>query len=189
MTTGLFSHPDCLEHIPPFGHPESPARLRAVLTALDADAFQNLYREQAKAATREALQAAHTEDHVNMILGSFNAQAHSDELVMIDPDTAMSRGSARAALMAAGAVMLAVDRVAGGKIKNAFCAVRPPGHHAPSDRAMGFCLFNNVAVGAFHARNTRLFERIAVMDFDVHHGNGTEEIFWEDPSLLYLSTH
>ena len=92
-------------------------------------------------------------------------------------------------LLAAGAVMLAVDRVAGGKIKNAFCAVRPPGHHAPSDRAMGFCLFNNVAVGAFHAHKIRGFEKVAVIDFDVHHGNGTEQIFWDEPNFFYGSTH
>jgi len=189
MKTGLISHPDCLGHIPPEGHPESPERLRAVLTALEAPDFRDLAREDAPRADREALLTAHDAAHVDAVLGTLADEAQRNGFALIDADTVMSPGSRDAALRAAGAVVRAVDRVAAGDIKNAFCAVRPPGHHAPADRAMGFCLFNNVAVGAFHARKIRVSERIAVIDFDVHHGNGTEDIFWNDANLFYASTH
>lgn len=189
MMTGLFSHKNCLDHRPPAGHPESPDRLRAVLAALAVPRFASLQREEAPRAERASLLAVHDEAHVDAVLGSLDEEARQNGLAFIDADTVMSPGSGEAALRAAGAVVRAVDRVAHGEMKNAFCAVRPPGHHAPQDRAMGFCLFNNVAVGAFHARKIRLFERIAVIDFDVHHGNGTEDIFWNDPNLFYASTH
>jgi acetoin utilization deacetylase AcuC-like enzyme len=187
--TGLFSHRNCLNHVPPPGHPESPDRLRSVIAALAAPEFGNLLREEAPRANRAALAAVHTEAHVDAVLGSLNDEARQKGFAMIDADTIMSPGSSEAALRAAGAVIAAVDRVADREMKNAFCAVRPPGHHAPADRAMGFCLFNNIAVGAFHAGKIRLFERIAVIDFDVHHGNGTEDIFWNDANLFYASTH
>ena len=189
VKTGLISHLACLQHVPPPGHPESPARLRAVLDALDAPSFRSLLRIEAPRADRESLLAAHTQEHVDSILGAYNEAASLRGYAAIDADTVMSPGSAEAALRAAGAVVRAVDGVANGEFQNAFCAVRPPGHHAPRDRAMGFCLFNNVAVGAFHARKIRVSERIAVIDFDVHHGNGTEEIFWNDANLFYASTH
>jgi acetoin utilization deacetylase AcuC-like enzyme len=177
-----------LAHAPPPGHPESPDRLRAVMAAL-ATGFGGLIREDAVAASREALLAVHTDAHINAVLHELSDQAARDGYAAIDADTFMSPGSARAALFAAGAVVLAVDRVANGEMKNAFCAVRPPGHHAPSDRAMGFCLFNNVAIGAFEARKIGISERIAVIDFDVHHGNGTQDIFYNDVNLFYASTH
>jgi acetoin utilization deacetylase AcuC-like enzyme len=189
VKTGLVSHHACLGHAPPEGHPESPDRLRAVLAALDAPEFSDLALEEAPAADRNALLAVHEAAHVDAVLGSLNDEAQAHGYAQIDADTIMSPGSAEAALRAAGAVIRAVDRVAAKEWKNAFCAVRPPGHHAPQDRAMGFCLFNNVAIGAFHAHKIRLFERIAVMDFDVHHGNGTEEIFWNHPNFFYASTH
>jgi len=189
MKTGLVSHTACFDHAPPDGHPESPARLRAVLSALEAQEFQSLARAKAPRAATGALEAVHAAAHVDAVLGILNQTAQSRGYAPIDADTIMSAGSAEAALRAAGAVLHAVDKVADGVWKNAFCAVRPPGHHAPRDRAMGFCLFNNVAVGAFHAHKTRGFERIAVIDFDVHHGNGTEDIFWSHPNLFYASTH
>jgi len=189
METGLISHTACLGHVPPEGHPESPDRLQAVLTALAAPDFRDLVREEAPRAGRDSLLAVHDTAHVDAVLGALNDQAHQNGYAPIDADTIMSPGSAEAALRAAGAVIRAVDRVANGEMKNAFCAVRPPGHHAPRDRAMGFCLFNNVAIGAFHAHKIRLFERIAVIDFDVHHGNGTEDIFWNHPDFFYASTH
>ncbi len=123
-----------------------------------------------------------------MILGPFAEQAAAEDIAVVDPDTLMSAGSAEAALRAAGAICQAVNEVIAGNVSNAFCAVRPPGHHAERARAMGFCLFNNVAIGAYHAR-AKGFERIAVVDFDVHHGNGTQDIFWDDGSAFYISTH
>ncbi|HEY2034703.1 MAG TPA: histone deacetylase family protein [Rhizomicrobium sp.] len=189
MTTLLLTHPACLDHVPPPGHPESPDRLRAVLRALEGSPFASLERAAAPKAFREGLLAAHDAAHIDAVLGALNDEAQHNGYAMIDADTIMSRGSAEAALRAAGAVTGAVDRVVDKENKNAFCAVRPPGHHAPRDRAMGFCLFNNVAVGAFHARKIRAFEHIAVIDFDVHHGNGTEEIFWNEPDMFYASTH
>ena len=185
--TGLISHFGCLEHAPPPGHPENPDRLRAVMAALES--FNELVREDAPLAERNDLLAAHSVEHVDEILGRLNDEAVRDGYAQIDADTFMSPGSAQAALLAAGAVTLAVERVARGEMKNAFCAVRPPGHHAPADRAMGFCLFNNVAIGAFKARKMGVSERIAVIDFDVHHGNGTQDIFFGDANLFYASTH
>jgi acetoin utilization deacetylase AcuC-like enzyme len=186
--TGLISHLGCLKHVPPPGHPESPDRLRAVLAVLETG-FDGLLREEAVAASRDALLTAHTPAHVDAILGPLAQQAAREGYAAIDADTIMSPGSAEAALLAAGAVVLAVERVAKKEMKNAFCAVRPPGHHAPADLAMGFCLFNNVAVGAFKAREMGISERIAVIDFDVHHGNGTQDIFFGDANLFYASTH
>ncbi|HWA31473.1 MAG TPA: histone deacetylase family protein, partial [Rhizomicrobium sp.] len=189
MVTGLLSHSACLEHAPPEGHPECPERLGAVLAALSSPRFATLLRLEAPEARREALLAAHDAAHVDAVLGPLSEEARRNGYAAIDADTFMSEGSAEAALRAAGAAVMAVDLVADGELRNAFCAVRPPGHHAPADRAMGFCLFNNVAVGAFYARKIRLFERVAVVDFDVHHGNGTEEIFWNEPDMFYASTH
>jgi acetoin utilization deacetylase AcuC-like enzyme len=189
MVTGVLSHSACLRHAPPEGHPECPARLDAVLAALAGPDFATVRRMEAPLASRKALLAVHDAEHVDAILGVLNDEAVRAGYVAIDADTFMSAGSAEAALRAAGAVVMAVDLVTDGELDNAFCAVRPPGHHAPHDRAMGFCLFNNVAIGAFHARKTRLFRRIAVIDFDVHHGNGTEEIFWSEPDMFYASTH
>jgi len=187
--TGLISHGACFEHVPPAGHPESPDRLRAVLKALSAPEFGSLVRSEAPRADRESLLAVHSQEHIDSILSAFNDEAQRSGYAAIDADTIISSGSAEAALRAAGSVVAAVDGVIGGEFQNAFCAVRPPGHHAPRDRAIGFCLFNNVAVGAFHALKIRVSERIAVVDFDVHHGNGTEEIFWNDANLFYASTH
>lgn len=189
MATGLISHPACLSHAPPHGHPERPDRLRAVLEALSAPEFDGLSQREAPRASRASLLDVHTAGHVDAILDRVAERAVRDGCAAIDADTFMSSGSAEAALRAAGAVVCAVDRVACGELRNAFCAVRPPGHHAPADRAMGFCLFNNVTVGAFHARKMGVSERIAVIDFDVHHGNGTQDIFWNDSNLFYASTH
>jgi acetoin utilization deacetylase AcuC-like enzyme len=188
MTTALITHPACLEHNPGRGHPESPARLEVILRALSGPEFEPLVRLEAPEAGQGALERAHHAALVEAILGPLAEQARRDGVAAIDPDTAMSPGSAEAALRAAGAVCLGVDEVAAGTASNAFCAVRPPGHHAERGSAMGFCLFNNVAVGAYHAR-TRGFHRIAIVDFDVHHGNGTQDIFWDDADALYISTH
>ena len=186
MTTGLFTHPACLAHVMPPGHPERVERLRAVLGALDHADFRALERCEAPLAAHDALLLAHAPSHVDLILG---AEIPAGRFGRIDADTAMSSGSRDAALHAAGAVIAAVDAVASGNLRNAFCAVRPPGHHAEHDRAMGFCLLNNIAIGALHARKAHRFERPAVVDFDVHHGNGTQDIFHDDANLFYASTH
>ncbi|TBR36997.1 histone deacetylase family protein [Dyella terrae] len=180
----LYTHPICLEHDPGLGHAESPSRLRAVLEALDQDRFAAIDRIEAPLATREQLLRVHTEAHVDTLL----AIAPDTGTVQLDEDTWMSPNSAQAALRAAGAAVAAVDEVMqhGGK---AFCAVRPPGHHATPDRAMGFCLFNNIAIAAAHAIGRHGLKRVAIADFDVHHGNGTQDIFWREPRVMFISSH
>ncbi|MBF0092973.1 MAG: histone deacetylase family protein [Alphaproteobacteria bacterium] len=185
MPTMLISHPVCLEHDTGSYHPECSDRLRAILAALEGEAFSLLDRREAPKAEMVHLERVHPKDYIAGILKS----APSNGYLNLDPDTVMSPLSGEAALRAAGGVVAAVDAVAGGEVRNAFCAVRPPGHHAESARAMGFCLFNNVVVGARHAREAHGFRKVAVVDFDVHHGNGTQHLFWEDPDLFYASTH
>jgi acetoin utilization deacetylase AcuC-like enzyme len=185
MTTLLYTHPACLEHDPGQYHPESPFRLRAVLEALEGPDFARLERREAPEAELEDLARVHPRGFVERLLAAVPQSGHAG----IDADTVMSPESGRAALRAAGAVAAAVDAVAKGEADNAFCAVRPPGHHAEPGRAMGFCLFNNVAVGALRAREVHGLARVAVIDFDVHHGNGTQARFWDDPTLFYASTH
>jgi acetoin utilization deacetylase AcuC-like enzyme len=184
--TGLFTHPACLGHLTPAGHPERVERLGAIYSELAQPEFARLVRRDAPLAPREALLRAHSAALVDRIL---EAQVGDARFLRIDADTATSNGSREAALRAAGAVISAVDEVMARHLRNAFCAVRPPGHHAERDRAMGFCLFNNVAIAALHARAKHGLDRIAVVDFDVHHGNGTQDIFFDDPNLFYASTH
>ena len=186
MTTVLITHPACLGHFMGPHHPESPDRLRAVLAALDAPEFSSLLREEAPEATRDQLLLVHPAAHVDAILTIRPAQGQS---VALDADTIMSAGSADAALRAAGGACAAVDAVLSGRANAAFAAVRPPGHHAEPDRAMGFCLFNNAAIAALHARRTWGLTRVAVLDFDVHHGNGTQAMFEPDKNLFYASSH
>jgi acetoin utilization deacetylase AcuC-like enzyme len=185
MTTLLYTHPACLEHDPGPYHPESPARLQAVLAALETPEFARLERREAPEAAIEDLTRVHPRAFVERLLAAVPESGHRG----IDADTILSPASGRAALRAAGAVVAAVDAVVAGEADNAFCAVRPPGHHAEPGRAMGFCLFNNIAVGALRAREVHGLARVAVIDFDVHHGNGTQARFAEDASLFYGSTH
>ena len=185
MTTLLYTHPACLDHDPGRHHPESPARLQAVLAALDDPEFARLERCEAPEAAREDLLLLHSRRHVEGILGAIPETGH----LAIDADTVLSPASGEAALRAAGAVVAAVDAVVAKQADNAFCAVRPPGHHAEPQRAMGFCLFNNAAIGALRAREVHGLARVAVVDFDVHHGNGTQAAFEADGSLFYASTH
>jgi acetoin utilization deacetylase AcuC-like enzyme len=185
MTTLLYTHPACLDHDPGRHHPESPARLRAVLEALDDPEFARLERREAPQAAREDLLRVHPPTHVDRILAAVPKTGH----VGIDADTVLSPASGEAALRAAGGVVAAVDAVVAGEADNAFCAVRPPGHHAEPQRAMGFCLFNNAAIGALRARGAHRVARVAVVDFDVHHGNGTQAAFEADGTLFYASTH
>ena len=183
MRVGLFDDPIFREHDAGAGHPERPARLDAVREGLkEAGLESELELCDPRPASREELLAVHTAEHVDQVA------ATKDRGHRFDPDTVAGPQSYEAALHAAGAVAGAVDAVLDGTLDRAFCVVRPPGHHATSDRAMGFCLFNNVAVAAAQALERGL-ERVAVVDPDVHHGNGTQQIFWEDPRVLYVSSH
>ncbi len=186
MTTALFTHPACLGHDAGPWHPERPDRLRAVLAALEGEAFAPLLRESAPEATPEQLALAHPREYVEAILA---IRPPAGETVALDADTAMNEGSVPAALRAAGGAVAAVDAVMEGWARNAFAAVRPPGHHAEPSRPMGFCLFNNAAIAALWARARWGLRRVAVVDFDVHHGNGTQAIFAADAALFYGSSH
>ena len=185
MTTLLVSHPDCAEHDMGEGHPERPERMRAVEGALEAEAFQMLARDTAPRAPSELICLVHPLEYVQTIERASPKKGR----VRLDQDTAMSPGSFEAALRAAGGAAFAVDEVMGGKTTNAFVATRPPGHHAELATAMGFCFFNNAAIAARHAQAAHGAERVAIVDFDVHHGNGTQHIFWDDPTVTYASTH
>jgi acetoin utilization deacetylase AcuC-like enzyme len=185
MTTLLISHSACLDHVTPPGHPERPDRLRAIETALEAEKFAGLIREQAPMADIETVALAHPRDYVEAI----REASPREGMISLDGDTSMSPGSLEAALRAAGGAVMAVDEVMAKKADNAFVATRPPGHHAETVRPMGFCLFNNVAVAARHAQKKHGIARVGIVDFDVHHGNGTQEIFWSDPTVMYCSTH
>jgi acetoin utilization deacetylase AcuC-like enzyme len=185
MVTRIYTHPACLTHDMGMGHPESPARLTSVLAALRTPEFAALDWAEAPKAEFAQIMRAHPPAYIEGMLAAVPEQGR----VAVDADTILSPGSGEAALRAAGAVVAAVDDVATGKVANAFCAVRPPGHHAEAATAMGFCLFNNVAIGAYHAREAHGLSRVAVMDFDVHHGNGTQAIFEQDANLFYASTH
>lgn len=180
----LITHPSCLAHDPGPLHAERPARLRAVLDAL-GQAYPTLSWHESPRATRGQLLRVHTADLLGDVLG---VRVESGT-VQLDPDTHLSPFSAEAALHAAGAGIAAVDAVLGGHARRAFCAVRPPGHHATAGTAMGFCLFNNIAVAAAHALDKHGLARVAIADFDVHHGNGTQAIFEHDPRVLFVSSH
>jgi acetoin utilization deacetylase AcuC-like enzyme len=183
--TILLTHPDCVLHNPGPGHPERPERLKAVLTALGHPDFAGLDRREAPLATQAQITRVHGAAFVAELLDSVPKSG----MVRVDADTAMSPGSGNAALRAAGAAVAAVDAVLKGEAANAFCSVRPPGHHAEPDQAMGFCLFNSIAVGAAHAQAVHGIERVAIVDFDVHHGNGTQTMTASRPDWLYASTH
>ncbi|ODN69755.1 Histone deacetylase-like amidohydrolase [Methylobrevis pamukkalensis] len=185
MRTLYLHHSAFLDHQTPAGHPERADRIRAVDQAMEAEAFQSLIRENSPMAEIEQIERAHPKAFVDAI-----REAIPDHgLVGIDGDTVLSKGSWEAGMRASGAACHAIDEVMAGKVDNAFCAHRPPGHHAEVATAMGFCFFNHVAVAARHAQAAHGLERIAIVDFDVHHGNGTQDIFWSDPNVLYASTH
>ncbi|HZR02922.1 MAG TPA: histone deacetylase family protein [Burkholderiales bacterium] len=185
MTTAFIRHPDCLLHDMGQHHPECPDRLHAIEDRLIASGLIGYLQEhEAPVAQRAHLLRVHAADYVEEIL----ALKPQRGLVHLDPDTAVCPHSVSAALRAAGAVVRATDLVIEGEASNAFCSVRPPGHHAERSRAMGFCLFNNIAVGAAHAIDAHGLERVAIVDFDVHHGNGTEDIFRNDVRVMMVST-
>lgn len=185
MQTAYISHPDCLLHEMGPYHPESPARLKAVEDQLIASGlFPLLQLHDAPLVTRQQIERVHSPAYVAEIF----ARSPAHGMVYLDPDTAMNPYTLTAALRAAGAAVLATDLVMAGEVENAFCNIRPPGHHAESARAMGFCIFNNIAVGVAHALEHHALSRVAIADFDVHHGNGTEEIFRDDPRVMLCST-
>jgi acetoin utilization deacetylase AcuC-like enzyme len=185
MSTLLVTHRACLDHLTPPGHPERPDRLRAIDRVLEHERFTALAREQAPAASLATVTLCHRPDYVEQI----RAASPTHGLVRLDADTSMSPGSLAAALHAVGGATFAVDEVFSKKAANAFVATRPPGHHAERARAMGFCLFNNAAIAARHAQRRHGAGRVAIVDFDVHHGNGSQQIFWNDAEVLYCSTH
>ncbi len=186
MSVLLLTHRDCLAHEMGEGHPESPDRLRAVLQALEAEEFAGLVRDQPEEATEEQLLRAHPADYIAAIL---SVRPGPGGYVALDADTIMCSGSARAALLAAGAAVRAVDEVCEGLVRRAFCATRPPGHHAERRRPMGFCLFANAVIAARHAQAAHGLARVAICDFDVHHGNGSQDCTQDDPTILFASSH
>ncbi len=181
MTTALITHADCLRHETPAGHPEQVARLEHILHALEP---LNLKRVSAPMVAEDDILRIHPVDHLRAL-----RSAHPSEgWVQIDGDTFMAPGTLDAALRGAGAAVRAVDLVLGGEVKNAFAAIRPPGHHAESETAMGFCFFGNAALAAKHALDHHGLKRVAVVDFDVHHGNGTQDLLWDEPRALFISS-
>jgi acetoin utilization deacetylase AcuC-like enzyme len=185
MTTLYVTHPACLNHLTPLGHPERPDRLRAVEAVLENEKFKDLVRAEAPTAPFETIALCHPLEYVDHI----REATPKEGMVRLDADTSISPGSFEAALRAVGGAVMAVNEVMTGKAANAFCAHRPPGHHTETARPMGFCLFNNAAIAARHAQDHHGAERVAIIDFDVHHGNGSQEIFWSDPTVMYCSTH
>ena len=185
MTTLYYSHPDFLFHETGAGHPECADRLRSITTALDAPEFSSLIRVPAPLGTEQQIRLIHPLFHIEAIRAAIPKHGEHS----LDNDTVVSPGSENAAFRAIGAVCDAVDKMLTGQANNAFCAVRPPGHHAEPDLAMGFCLFNNIAIAAEYARHHYRLERIAIVDFDVHHGNGTQAAFYKQPAVLYVSSH
>ena len=185
MPIAFISHPNCLLHDVGAGHPERPARLNAIQDQLISSGMEMaLQRHDAPVAKREHLDRVHDPDYVTGIL----TEAPYEGYLRLDSDTVMMPDTLEAALRAAGAVVMGVDLVVSGQVESAFCSVRPPGHHAERHRAMGFCYFNNIAVGAAYALDVHSLDRVAVIDFDVHHGNGTEDIFQDDPRVLFCSS-
>lgn len=185
MTTLLITHPVCLKHENPPGHPERVPRLERLLAALDGAEYEGLLREEAPLASRDDLLLVHPDEHIDAV----EAAAPEQGWAAVDSDTFICPATPEAAKRAAGAAMHAVDRVMAGEVGNAFCAVRPPGHHAERSRAMGFCFFGSVVVGARHALERHGLERLSIVDFDVHHGNGTQDLVSDDPRIQFVSTH
>src|ERR1700730_11626477 len=185
MTTLLLTHRASLDHLTPPGHPERPDRIRAVDQVLSESRFDKLVREEAPEGTLELARLCHDEHYIEEL----RRIAPDKGLIYLDGDTSMSPGTWEAVMRGVGGAAAATDAVMSGNADNAFVAMRPPGHHAETARPMGFCLFDHAAIAARHAQRKYGIARAAVVDFDVHHGNGTQDIFWADPTVMYCSTH
>jgi acetoin utilization deacetylase AcuC-like enzyme len=185
MTTLLVSHRSSLDHQTPPGHPERPDRIRAIEQVLGESRFDKLVREQAPEGSLDLVRLCHNEHYIEEL----RHIAPKSGMIYLDGDTSMSPGTWEAAMRGVGGAVAATDAVMSGTHDNAFVAMRPPGHHAETNRPMGFCLFDHAAISARHAQRKYGIARAAVVDFDVHHGNGTQDIFWSDPSVMYCSTH
>ena len=185
MTTLYVTHPSFLDHDTGWGHPERADRLRAIEKAISHEIFAPLIREEAPTADDATIARVHPQAYIDAL----RAAAPESGSVHVDGDTVMSPGTLKALYHGVGAAIRATDAVMTGEVRNAFCAIRPPGHHAEPEQAMGFCFFNNAAIAGQHARARHGAERVAVVDFDVHHGNGTQAAFWGDRNLFYASTH
>lgn len=189
MSTRLYEHPIFLDHITPPGHPERPDRLRSLNIALEHPNFERLDRRKAPQASEEAVLLAHPEEHLEFVIRSIPDSGDEGEINQLEADTYASPKTLEAVLTGVGGAIAAVDDVFSGAADNVFVAARPPGHHAEKTKAMGFCFFNNAAIAARHAQKVHGAERVAIVDWDVHHGNGTQDIFWDDRSVLFCSTH
>jgi acetoin utilization deacetylase AcuC-like enzyme len=185
MTTLVLTHAASFDHLTPPGHPERPDRIRVIEEVLTGDRFRNLTRGEAPEGSLDSLALCHNEHYI----GELRHLSPRDGLVYLDGDTSMSPGTWEAAMRGVGGAIAAIEAVIAGDASNAFVATRPPGHHAETGRAMGFCLFDQAAIAARHAQRKHGIDRVAVVDFDVHHGNGTQDIFWADRSVMYCSTH
>src|SRR5436309_9113642 len=185
MTTLLLTHRASLDHLTPPGHPERPDRIRAVDQILGESRFEKLVRQEAPEGTLELARLCHDEHYVEEL----RRIAPEQGLMYLDGDTSMSPGTWEAVMRGVGGAVAATEAVMSGRAANAFVAMRPPGHHAEINKAMGFCFFDHAAIAARHAQHKYGIARAAVVDFDVHHGNGTQDIFWADPNTMYCSTH
>lgn len=185
MNTLYYSHPDFLLHDTGAGHPECTDRIRVIAKALETPEFSRLIRVSPPLGTEQQVRLIHSSAHIEAVREAMPRQGRH----YLDQDTVLSPGSEQAAFRAVGAVCDAVDKILAGEADNAFCAIRPPGHHAEPDLSMGFCVFNNVAIAAEHARRHHHLERVAIVDFDVHHGNGTQAAFYNNPAVFYASSH
>lgn len=183
MNTIIIQHDDCLRHNPGAGHPESPQRIKAVLSGLEG--LKDLQHLPAPLASMEQITRVHPPE----FWARLGAQEPSEGRITIDPDTSINNGSINAALRASGGLCFAIDQILSDMAPRAFCVVRPPGHHAEPEQAMGFCLINHVAIGAMHALEDPTIKRVAIIDFDVHHGNGTQAVFEQNPDVMYVSSH
>ncbi|MEM9714972.1 MAG: histone deacetylase family protein [Pseudomonadota bacterium] len=186
MATLFLTHEDCLGHVNPDGHPEQVSRLEMIWAALEDPKFDDLVREEARLGTEDQILTTHPARYLERVK---SIAPTGDQTAFIDADTSMVKGSYQAALRGVGGACAAVDRVMKGDVQNAFCALRPPGHHAERETAMGFCIFGNIAIAATHARRTYGLDRVAIVDFDVHHGNGTQDLVQGDEGILFVSSH